>query len=247
MKSMKKIIAAILLATLGVSTVVADDDNDEIPGGWDFEIPGMTVSSSSSKAKVKGSLNSTFSFGFIGGVSQDPGVGINMGQSFEIEWGDVISGKLRLGRKDFLRLGMGFDWRNYRMTDRVFVKQPDGVTITSPFPAGTEPKFSRIHTFSLSFPLKYYHYFNKKVFFAVGPELYVTPWASLKTKYYDATGEEQKVTASNLHENRVSVGVGAEINIHHIGIYYKYNPFNVLSSSFGPGFASMTTGIKIAF
>ena len=249
MKSMKKIIAAILLATLGVSTVVADDDNDEIPGGWDFELPGLKVSKSttSSKARVKGSLSSTFSFGFIGGVSQDPGVGINMGQSFEIEWGDVISGKLRLGRKDFLRLGMGFDWRNYRMTDRMFVKQPDGVTITSSFPEGTEPKFSRIHTFSLSFPLKYYHYFSKKIFFAVGPELYVTPWASLKTKFYDATGEEQKITAGNLHENRVSVGVGAEINIHHIGIYYKYNPFNVLSSSFGPGFASMTTGIKIAF
>ena len=247
MKSMKKIIAAMLLATFGVSTVVADDNNDEIPGGWDFEMPGMTVSTSNSKAKVKGSINSTFSFGFIGGVSQDPGVGINMGQSFEIEWGDVINGEIRVGRKDFLRLGMGFDWRNYRMTDRMFVKELDGKITSQEYPAGTEPKFSRIHTFSLSFPLKYYHYFSKKIFFAVGPELYVTPWASLKTKFYDATGEEQKITAGNLHENRVSVGIGAEINFYHIGIYYKYNPFNVLSSSFGPGFASMTTGIKIAF
>ena len=245
---MKKIIAAILLATLGVSTAVADDDNDEIPGGWDFELPGLKVSKSttSSKATVKSSICTTFSFGFIGGVSQDPGVGINMGQSFEIEWGDVISGKVRVGRKDFLRLGMGFDWRNYRMTDRMFVKELDGKIISQEYPAGTEPKFSRIHTFSLSFPLKYYHYFNKKMYFAVGPELYVTPWASLKTRYYQ-NGDEQTVTAGNIHENTISLGVGAEINIHHIGIYYKYNPFNVLSSSFGPGFASMTTGIKIAF
>lgn len=245
---MKKFFFAILLASLGLTTVVADDNNDEAPGGWDFEVPGLKVSkkTSGSKAKVTSSISSTFSFGFIGGVSQDPGVGINMGQSFEIEWGDVLTAKVRVGRKDFLRIGMGFDWRNYRMTDRMFVKGNDGVTITSPFPAGTEPKFSRIHTFSLSFPLKYYHYFNKKMYFAVGPELYITPWASLKTKYY-LNGEEQKVTAGNLHENRVSVGVGAEINIHHIGIYYKYNPFNVLGSSFGPCFASMTTGIKIAF
>ena len=142
--------------------------------------------------------------------------------------------------------GLGFDWRNYRMTDRMFVKEPDGKIQTYNYPAGTEPKFSRIHTFSLSFPLKYYHYFNKKMYFAIGPELYITPWASLKTKYYE-NGEEQKITAGNIHENTVSLGVGAEINIHHIGIYYKYNPFNVLSSSFGPGFASMTTGIKIAF
>lgn len=245
MKNTKKIIAGILLATLGVSTIVADDNN---PGGWDFEIPGLKVSKSttSSKATVKSSICTTFSFGFIGGVSQDPGVGINMGQSFEIEWGDVISGKVRVGRKDFLRLGMGFDWRNYRMTDRMFVKELDGKIISQEYPAGTEPKFSRIHTFSLSFPLKYYHYFNKKMYFAVGPELYVTPWASLKTRYYQ-NGDEQTVTAGNIHENTISLGVGAEINIHHIGIYYKYNPFNVLSSSFGPGFASMTMGIKIAF
>ena len=245
---MKKYLLAITMAVFAVTNVFANDD-DENPGGWDFEMPGLKVSktTTSSKAKIKSSISSTFSFGFIGGVSQDDGVGINMGQSFEIEWGDVISGKVRLGRKDFLRLGMGFDWRNYRMTDRMFVKGPDGVTFTSPFPPGTEPKFSRIHTFSLSFPLKYYHYFNKKMYFAVGPELYITPWGSLKTKYYDAYGEEQKYTAGNIHENTVSLGVGAEVNIHHIGIYYKYNPFNVLSSSFGPGFASMTTGIKIAF
>ena len=170
----------------------------------------------------------------------------NLWPSFDVAIG-MTADWHPFGAKNVWSLGLGFDWRNYRMTDRMFVKQPDGVTITSSFPEGTEPKFSRIHTFSLSFPLKYYHYFSKKIFFAVGPELYVTPWASLKTKYYDATGEEQKITAGNLHENRVSVGVGAEINIHHIGIYYKYNPFNVLSSSFGPGFASMTTGIKIAF
>ena len=95
MKSTKKIIAGILLATLGVSTVVADDNN---PGGWDFEIPGLRVSkAANSKTTVKYSVSSSFSFGFIGGVSQDPGVGINMGQSFEIEWGDVINGEIRVG------------------------------------------------------------------------------------------------------------------------------------------------------
>lgn len=247
---MKKYLLGITMAVLAVTNVFGgnNDDDDEFPGGWDFEVPGLKVSksSTSSKTKVKSSISSTFSFGFISGVCQDDGVGINMGQSYEIEWGDVISGKVRLGRKDFLRLGMGFDWRNYRMTDRMFVKELDGKITSQEYPAGTEPKFSRIHTFSLSFPLKYYHYFNKKMYFAVGPELYITPWASLKTKYYDA-GEEQKITAINIHENCVSLGVGAEINIHHIGVYYKYNPFNVLNNSFGPKFSSMTVGLKIAF
>ena len=244
---MKKYLLAITMAVLGVASVVADDNNEK-PGGWDFELPGLKVSKSTttSKTKVKSSISSTLSFGFITGINQDDGVSINMGQSYEIEWGDVISGKIRVGRKDFLRLGMGFDWRNYRMTDRMFVKGNDGKISSQDYPAGTEPKFSRIHTFSLSIPLKYYHYFNKKMYFAVGPELYFTPWGSLKTRYYE-NGEIQKITARNIHENTVSIGVGAEVNIHHIGIYYKYNPFNVLNSSFGPKFSSMTTGLKIAF
>lgn len=244
---MRKYLLAITMAVLGVASVVADDNNEK-PGGWDFELPGLKVSKSTttSKTKVKSSISSTLSFGFITGINQDDGVSINMGQSYEIEWGDVISGKIRVGRKDFLRLGMGFDWRNYRMTDRMFVKDNDGKISSQDYPAGTEPKFSRIHTFSLSIPLKYYHYFNKKIYFAVGPELYFTPWGSLKTKYYE-NREIQKITARNIHENTVSIGVGAEVNIHHIGIYYKYNPFDVLNSSFGPKFSSMTAGLKITF
>ena len=244
---MRKYLLAITMAILGVASVVADDNNEK-PGGWDFELPGLKVSKSTttSKTKVKSSISSTLSFGFITGINQDDGVSINMGQSYEIEWGDVISGKIRVGRKDFLRLGMGFDWRNYRMTDRMFVKDNDGKISSQDYPAGTEPKFSRIHTFSLSIPLKYYHYFNKNIYFAVGPELYFTPWGSLKTKYYE-NREIQKITARNIHENTVSIGVGAEVNIHHIGIYYKYNPFNVLNSSFGPKFSSMTAGLKITF
>ena len=233
------------MAVFTVTNVSATGDDDENPGGWDFELPGLKVKKTSSATEVKVSLSSSISFGFIGGVNQDKGVSIDMGQSYEIEWGDVISGKARLGKKDFMRIGLGFDWRNYRVTDfKMFAKDNLGIISMQNYPEGTEPKFSRIHTFSLSVPLKYYHYFNKKIFFAVGPELYFTPYGSLKTRYYE-DGEKRKITSGNVHQNRFSVGIGAEISIHHIGIYYKYNPFNVLRSSYGPSFSSMTTGIKV--
>ena len=150
-------------------------------------------------------------------------------------------------KKDFLRIGMGFDWRNYRVTDfKMFSKDERGIITMQDYPEGTEPKFSRIHTFSLSVPLKYYHYLNKHVFIAAGPELYFTPYGSLKTRYYE-DGEKRKITAGNVHQNIFSLGVGAEVNIHHIGIYYKYNPFPVLRSSYGPKFSTMTVGLKVAF
>ena len=247
---MKKFLSAIMMAALSVTSVAAtpiDFDNDENPGGWNFEIPGVKVKKSGSYTEVKASLSSSLSFGFIGGVNQAEDVSIDMGQSYEIEWGDVISSKVRVGKKDFMRIGMGFDWRNYRVTDfKMFSKDERGIISMQNYPEGTEPKFSRIHTFSLSFPLKYYHYLNKKVYFAVGPELYFTPYGSLKTRYYEAD-EKRKITAGNVHQNRFSIGVGAEVIVHHVGIYYKYNPFNVLRSSYGPKFSSMTVGLKVAF
>ena len=245
---MKKILSAILLAALCTTNAVADYDfDDEKPGGWDFEVIGMKVRKTSSTTEIKASLSSDFSFGFIGGVCQDKDVSIDMGQSFEIEWGNVISSKVRIGKKDFMRIGFGFDWRNYRVTGfKMFQKDGQGVITMQDYPEGVEPKFSRIHTFSLAIPLKYYHYFNKHIYFAVGPELYFTPYGSLKTRYYE-NDESKKITAGNVHQNRFSVGVGAEVIIHHVGVYYKYNPFNVLNTSYGPKFSTMTAGIKVAF
>lgn len=246
---MKKILTAILLVALGATNATADDDkHDEKPGGWDFDLPMLNVKGNKDKgAEVTLSLSSSISFGFIGGVSQAKGVDIDMGQSYEIEWGDVIRTKVRIGRKDHLSLGLGFDWRNYRVTGfKMFSKDDRGIITMQDYPEGTEPKFSRIHTFSLSVPFKYYHNFNKKVYFAAGPELYFTPHGSLKTRYYE-NGEKQKITSGNVHQSRFSIGVGAEVIVHHIGIYYKYNPFNVLRSDYGPGFSSMTVGLKVAF
>ena len=244
---MRKYLLAITMAVFAVTNISATGDDDENPGGWDFEVPGLRVTKTRKATEVNISLSSSLSFGFIGGVSQDKNVSIDMGQSFEIEWGDVISSEVRVGKKDFVRIGLGFDWRNYRVTDfKMFSKDEQGIITMQNYPEGTEPKFSRIHTFSLSLPLKYYHYLNKKIYFAVGPELYFTPYGSLKTRYYE-NGESRKITSGNVHQNRFSVGVGAEINIYHIGIYYKYNPFNVLRSSYGPEFSSMTVGLKVAF
>ena len=78
---MKKVLVAILMAGLGVTSVSADNifDDDENPGGWNFELPGVKVKKSGSSTEVTASLSSSFSFGFIGGVSQAKDVVENTG------------------------------------------------------------------------------------------------------------------------------------------------------------------------
>ena len=106
---MKKVLAAILMAVMGVTSVSADDIfDDENPGGWDFELPMLKVEKRNSRSTVEVNLSSSLSFGFIGGINQAEGVSIDMGQSFEIEWGDVISSKVRVGKKDFMRIGIPY-------------------------------------------------------------------------------------------------------------------------------------------
>ena len=98
-KDMKKVLAVILMALMGVTSVSADNFiDDEHPGGWDFELPLLKVKKTNTTREVKFSLSSSFSFGFIGGVGQAKDVDIDMGQSFELEWGDVVSLETRIGK-----------------------------------------------------------------------------------------------------------------------------------------------------
>lgn len=247
---MKQYLTAIIMLAMVLQGVQARDKNDdEKPGGWDFELPSIKVGKAQKDdiGFTKISFGGEFAFGFITGIGEAKGVNIDMGQSFELEWGNALSYETRIGKRDFLSVGLGFDWRNYRVTDfKMFQKDERGIISMQDYPEGTEPKFSRIHTFSLSLPIKYCHFLSKKVCFCIGPELYFTPYGSLKTRYYE-DGEKRKLTAGNVHQNVVTVGVGAEIILHHFGIYYKYNPFNVLRTSYGPKFSSMTVGLKVGF
>lgn len=232
-------IAALFMSCVSVSaqdTVPKEEDN---PGGWDFTAPFVRVSPEKGQAKFSIHLSSSFSFGFISGVNQAEGVSIDMGQSYEMHWDNVLNARAKVGRRGMFTLGLGFDWRNYRMTNgNRFVEDETGhITISDDTPV----EFSRIHTFSLSVPLKYYHQLGKHVYLGVGPELYFTPHASLKDRY----DSKNKMLDTHIHHNRFSLDVGAELIVHGFGLYYKYNPFNVLDTNYGPKFSSMTVGIKV--
>lgn len=246
-KNINTLVITIISFLLSIGNVNAqvslfgNDEFEENPGGWDFSLPGLSVKTNHEHGRTKFSadLSSSFSFGFISGVNQDEGVSIDMGQSYEIHWDNVFSAKAKVGRRGLFDIGIGLDWRNYRMTNgNMFDEDEAGyISITNDTPL----KFSRIHTFSLSIPIKYYHQLGKHVYLGVGPELYFTPHASLKNRF----DKKNKTLDTHIHHNRFSFDVGAELMIRGIGVYYKYNPFSVLDTNYGPKFSSMTVGIKV--
>lgn len=233
------------------------DAQEEHPGGWDFNIPFLNTSPSNpSTVNISvieaGDDNEyrhpkyfSFNLGWISGTGQADGVNIDMGQSYELELRNILCVDSHLGDRTWLSVGLGVDWRNYRMTGRNrFVKLDNGDLAVGPYPEGADPKFSRIHTFSLCMPVQLHYALGRHCHISLGPEVYFNTYASLKTRYR-LDGQKQKEKAKGLHRNGVTVGLGCDISVYGFGIYYKYNPCHVLKSDFAPEFSSMTVGLKI--
>ncbi|MCQ2238346.1 MAG: hypothetical protein MJZ73_03845 [Bacteroidaceae bacterium] len=244
---MKKIVFAVIALFVTVPTFAQTEmEEDENPGGWNFTLP---ISLSKDKADSmqedwNPDLSSSFSLGFTGSAGSDDKVDINMGESFELAWNNISSVKAHLGKNSLFRIGIGINWRNYRMTGRkMFRMGNDGTVTIDDYPSGATPKFSRIKTFGITLPVKFYQRIGRNVFVAAGPELGYITYSSLKTRY--TMGDEKfKDFNKGLKVNRFQVNIGAEISIHGIGIYYKYAPTSVLQSTYGPKICSQTVGIK---
>lgn len=235
-------------------TIPDIDNNEDHPGGWDFSIPFLSSSREKTSTPIKIGTHrapyphcTSFNFGFISGADEAQGVNIDMGQSFELELRNLVAFDHRLSNTSFITLGFGLSWRNYRMTGHnQFHLNDDGTITLAPYPAGANPKFSRIHTFSLVVPLQFHFALGGYWYFSCGPELYFNTYASLKTRY-SLNGENQKFEANRLHRNKVTYGLMCDITYNRLGIYFKYSPCNVLQSDFGPKFKSMTAGLRLAF
>ena len=262
------LLLAIGSATIGKAQILEVSDTvktqdfqvpskDKTPGGWNFNILSQNLSLYSHNGDNTGWYPdvASFYFGFVGGVNQANGVSINMGQSYEIGIGNIITSQNQISKGIVLSIGLGTEWKNYRMTNRqMFAKHDDGSIAIESYPDGANPKFSRIHTWALVAPIKLSFRLNtpkrrwqNSSFLSVGPELYFTPHASLKTKYI-LDGEKKKVKNNDLHINKVTVGMQAELLINgSVGIYCKYHPFSVLDTDYCPKFNSITTGFIVTF
>lgn len=259
------IITMIMATTCGLKAQNENNDEDH-PGGWDFSIPFLSTNRKANNGTVdiqNGTVDiqyiktdtnrapyphcTSFQFGFISGIDEASGVNIDMGQSFELELRNLVAFTSRMSSHSFFSLGFGVDWRNYRMTGHnQFLLNDDGCITIAPYPTGANPKFSRIHTFSLVVPMQLHFSLGGYWYFSCGPELYFNTYASLKTRY-SLNGEKQKFEANGLHRNKVTYGFMCDITYNRIGVYFKYSPCNVLQPEFGPKFKSITAGLKISF
>lgn len=216
---------------------------EERSSNWDFTLfMGRKRSRKSSHFVTMGGVG----FGFVTAVGAPDGMNVDMSSSYEI-FADLlgIHTSYYHGRHDF-SVGLGIDWRNYRMTGRrCFVKDDDGVHVTC-YPEGAEEDFSRIKVFSLAFPFRYEWKAAKKISFNVAAILNLNTYASIKTRYTQ-DGHRMKDVYKNIRQKPVTVDfmLGARWNM--LGLYVKYSPCDVLNKDFGPRFQTLSTGFKLFY
>ena len=213
---------------------------------WDL-MPFGKKKDCEKRGNMQFALIASFSVGFTTAVGAADGVNIPVGPSWEFMW-DIAQIQVRpwKERNHYFYTGFGLDWRNYRMTDQNrFVEQPDGQIVTTPYPQGSYPDFSRIKVLSLTVPFTYGFFpFKQGLFrgFEIGPVLNFNVYSSIKTRY-GIDGEKQKDITKGLHRNPVTVDLMVKLQMKYFNIYAKYSPCNVLDTAYGPKFRSVSFGV----
>ena len=240
------------VSTKSDSLEFARESSQSHPGGWNFDIIGMNVTtrkSSPSRFAPGFILLGGWGFGFNNALNAPAGMDVDMGRSFNFCIEDAIAVRMHPWKSGTLSLGVGVDIRNYRMTgDKRFVEDVATKQITvEDYPAGAIPNSSKIRTSAATFNLKYIQKLGRGFRLAFGPELSVVGHRSVQHKIvtkYDGAQGEQKEKFKNIKTNKVGFNLVGALNYKNlVGVYAKYSPTNVLNPTFGPEFQTLSVGM----
>lgn len=194
--------------------------------------------------------------GFCGTLGAPAGLGVEMGKSYEIGIDNIVSYRLTSSRmRNALNVGIGVNWRNYRMTANTrFVVDDNGVVGFGPYPEGTESRYSRVKLFSVSVPLLWtqntsFRVIGNSTFAAkLGVILNWNSHASVTSCWTEADGTSAKAGTKHVEQRLFTVDLLAAVRLApSTGLYVKYSPMRLFRDGFGPRFTTISTGIYFGF
>lgn len=188
-----------------------------------------------------------FGVGFVDALNTPEGMNVDMGASYELMAPSIFEWAWYPGRSSFnVSIGIGLNWKNFRMTDRNrFIPEGNDVVI-APYPEGAAIEFSRLKVFSWMVPLLASYEFNDWLELRLGPVVNINTHASLKTRY-SLEGKGKKETHNLQHYNRLTVDLMGAVCIKGLGFYVKYSPCDVLDVDYAPGFKGISSGLILGF
>ncbi len=242
----------------GVQFEVKSEDSDSTAFTYSQEYsPNATVKSHQGIDKIilkqfNHCWDMTFGGLGMGFVSApNSGVDIEPTKSFEISLLRFICVKYSIPHTfNNITFGLGWAWRNYRTTTGIRFVDNDGIVTTDVFPEGTTPRFSRIQTFTLEFPVMYEQFLPVKginktsvtlTFGAIGC------WntnGSILSAWTDQGNVKIEESSNKINHRKFTVDYMAVFKfIPCTGLYMRYSPSSVLTGNISPKFSSLSFGI----
>lgn len=182
-------------------------------------------------------------FGFVDAVASDADV--KPGKSFEISWLNVIGAKYNTGTGQRISVGLGIDWKNYKLgSSERFSAGEAGISLL-PYPAGSTSRTSRLKVFALELPIIFRQRIGKYVDVFAGEITNFNLHASVLTSYTHAEGKVKETTTKGLHTSKVTFDLMAGANYRKVGVYVRYSPCRVIKKDFGPKFNTLSFGVVL--
>lgn len=188
-----------------------------------------------------------FGVGFVDALEAPEGMNVDMGASYELMAPSIFEWAWYPGHSSFnLSIGVGLNWKNYRMTDRNrFIPEGNDIIIGA-YPEGAAIEFSRLKVFSWMVPMLMSYELNDWLEVRLGPVVNINTHASLKTRY-SLEGKGKKETHDLQHYNRLTVDLMGAVCIKGLGFYVKYSPCDVLDVDYAPSFKGISSGLILGF
>lgn len=191
--------------------------------------------------------------GFVNAPASCRGMDVAMGKSFEIAALQLLGVRYTTpSRRTALSAGIGIDWRNYKLhgASTRFIADGHGHVGLGGYPEDVNARFSRLKTFSLSFPIMIEQRLpvrvpgNARLSITGGVVLNYTPQGSMLTEWTDTEGNRVEQSCNSIGQRQFSVDfIGILRFCKFAGIYVKYSPQTVLHGSNNLTFRTFSTGL----
>lgn len=182
-------------------------------------------------------------FGFVDGVSSEAEV--KMGKSFEISWLNVIGAKYNTGHGQRISVGIGIDWKNYRLAQSARFSVGDNGVRLEEYPSGAVSRKSRLKVFALELPVIFRQRVGKYVDLFLGEITNFNLHASVLSAYETAEGKVKETCDKGLHQTPVTFDFMAGVNYRKVGAYLRYSPCRVLKDGYGPKIRTLSVGVVL--
>jgi hypothetical protein len=170
----------------------------------------------------------------------------NLWPSFDLGFG-LLGEWMPYGKKNVWGLGIGIDWRYYRMDDATYWEKDltTGVMGLTDYQVLQSDRRTSLSEFSLQVPVTYTHYFDKELDWGVtlGAIVNFNTGAHV-TREFTYQDEDYEVDTGSIHQRPVTVD--GLLMVHtpgDVAIYCRYCPMKFFRDGYGPKMNQLSFGI----